>query len=305
MCGTTFVARFYLVVAVVATCIVDTYNLVVACDSDVRECEIIARVSWVNRNDACGRNGIQCTSGVVEDIDVCSTVCLVGEHECRVSVLDSTFDGTFDACSEIHYVQCLHIELLWYGSVCRLLWIWIIFEVSVRIYPTFSFQEDERIGSLVCFNLYGLVFAVERFVSFHSSHQFVCTRLQVREVEETVVVLVHSIGRDFFACLCAQCNHSAVERSPLVVGISSPLEHLVCEALVLIFHSTKDITFFLWLSLVEVHNTAVVADTLLLAIVAVECAVASRLIGVEESLYEEARNTMVQYTEVTCISLTT
>ena len=117
--------------------------------------------------------------------------------------------------------------------------------------------------------------------------------------------MVHSIGRDFFACLCAQCNHSAVERSPLVVGVSCPLEHLVCEALVLIFHSTKDITFLLWLSLVEVHNTAVVADTLLLAIVAVECAVASRLIGVEESLYEEARNTMVQYTEVTCISLTT
>ena len=76
------------------------------------------------------------------------------------------------------------------------------------------------------------------------------------------------------------------------------------ERFVLIFHSTKDITLSISVSFEIIHDTTVVTNTLLLAIVRVQRTVTSWLVGVEVTLYQETRNTMVQYAKVTGISLT-
>jgi hypothetical protein len=56
--STTFVARLYYAIAIVATGIVNTCEFVVACDSDIRECKEVAWVGRINRNDTYGRDSI-------------------------------------------------------------------------------------------------------------------------------------------------------------------------------------------------------------------------------------------------------
>ena len=232
------------------------------------------------------------------------TILLVCEHEDRISMLDSTLDSTLDLRLVILVTNLLDVKLLRNSGISRLCRIWVIHIDTARIYPSCILEVEEWVRGSISLNHNSLVLTVERFVAVHHSIKFVSTRSEVREIEQTVVVLVNGISSDLLTSLGREGNHSAIERSVLIVGVSSILIEFVCERLVLIFHSTEDITLGLRICLEVINYTTEITDTLLLAVVLVERTVASWLVGMEVTLYKETRNTMVEYTEVTGIGFT-
>ena len=144
---------------------------------------MVTWVGWIHWNDTYGRDGIQCTSRIVEHVDMRCTILLVCEVEYRVSVLDSTFDSTLDLSRIVYKIILLHVELRWQCCISRLLWIWIIFIETSEINMSSILQEEEWIAGRICLNHYSLVFAVQWFVTIHCCIQLVSTWLQVREVE--------------------------------------------------------------------------------------------------------------------------
>ena len=157
-------------------------------------------------------------------------------------------------------------------------WIWVIYIHIRKIYIRCILEEEEWIRSSISLYHNSLVLTVKRFVAVHSSVKFIGTRSEVREVEKTIVVLVNSISSDLLTSLVRESNHCTIERSPLIIGVSSILVKLVCKRIVFILNSTEDITLGLRISLEVINYTTIITNTLLLTIIWVECTVTSWLV---------------------------
>ena len=99
-----------------------------------------------------------------------------------------------------------------------------------------------------------------------------------------------------------QDNNSPVDGSPLIHGSGIVVVEIVNEMGVNILHSTHDIALALGIETKVLTDTASDADTLLVAIINIQCTVAGRLIGVEIALHQEARSTMFQDAQITGVS---